>query len=47
MTTSPHAPGLPPLVARPCQGRIDGNVAAPETNLAPREAACRKDLATD
>jgi hypothetical protein len=52
MTTSPHASshalphalGLRPMTARPCTGRLAGNVAVPETNLTPREAACRKDL---
>ncbi|RVX46522.1 hypothetical protein EDD27_9411 [Nonomuraea polychroma] len=47
MTTPPHAPGLSPVVARPCRGRIAGNVAVPEMKLMPREAVCRKDLAID
>jgi hypothetical protein len=44
MTTSPHAPGLPVMIARPHTGRHTGNVAVLETNLTPREGACRKDL---
>ncbi|WP_171074602.1 hypothetical protein [Nonomuraea basaltis] len=44
MTTSPHAPGLPQMIARTPAGRLAGNVAVPETHLIPREAACRKDL---
>lgn len=44
MTTSPHAPGLPPMNACPYAGRHTGNVAVPEWNFNPREAVCRKDL---
>jgi hypothetical protein len=43
MTTSPHAPGLPLTIARPHAGRHSGNGAVPESNVIPREAACRKD----
>ncbi|HEX4816661.1 MAG TPA: hypothetical protein VFV66_28300 [Nonomuraea sp.] len=43
MTTSPHAPGLAPMIACPHAGRHAGTVAAPETTLTPREAGCRKD----
>ncbi|WP_188188642.1 hypothetical protein [Nonomuraea sp. SYSU D8015] len=43
MTTSPHAPGFPLMIACPHAGRHAGNVAVPESNLNPREGACRKD----
>lgn len=43
MTTRPYTSGLPPLISRPREGRIAGNVAVPETKLCPREATCRKD----
>ncbi|MCP2362804.1 hypothetical protein HD597_009824 [Nonomuraea thailandensis] len=43
MTTRPSARALPPHVARPYEGRISGNVAAPETHIRHREATCRKD----
>lgn len=42
MTTRPTASILPPVVARPYEGRPPGNVAVPETNRH-REATCRKD----
>ncbi|MBB5776405.1 hypothetical protein HD596_003161 [Nonomuraea jabiensis] len=44
MTTRPYTPGLPFSIARPRPGRLAGNVAAPDTKLRPREAACRKDF---
>ena len=44
MTTRPYTPGLPSSLARPRPGRLTGNVAAPDTKLHPREAACRKDF---
>lgn len=44
MTTRPSTSSLSPAFARPCQGRLAGNVAVPETKLSPREATCRKDF---
>jgi hypothetical protein len=44
MTTRPYTSSLPSSIARPRPGRLAGNVAAPDTKLRPREAACRKDF---
>ncbi|MBT2225838.1 hypothetical protein [Nonomuraea sp. NEAU-A123] len=45
MTTRPNTPGLPLFIAGGHAGRTTGNVAVPDLNLCPREAACRKDPA--
>lgn len=45
MTTRPTTPGLPLFIAGGHAGRTSGNVAVPDLNLCPREAACRKDPA--
>lgn len=45
MTTRPHTPTLPFVIARGHAGRLTGNGAVPDTNPRPREAACRKDTA--
>lgn len=44
MSARPYTSGLPLTIARPHEGRSPGNVAAPETNVRPREATCRKEL---
>lgn len=44
MTTRPHLPSLPLMIAGGHSGRHTGNVAVPDTNHHPREGACRKDF---
>lgn len=43
MTKRPRTSGSPLTIGRPREGRLTGNGAVPDTNVQPREAACRKD----